>query len=89
METLTNDLLLNLFIKIGHPKLQTRGSGCGAVGKVIASDTRDLRFKLSHQQILFTSSCIEKTKIKKKEAGKSPVKKGYKHSRIASPFIKK
>ena len=30
------------------------------------SDTRDPRFEFSHQQILFTTKCIEKAKIKKK-----------------------
>ena len=28
---------------------QIGGSGCGTVGKVVASDTRDLRFKSSHR----------------------------------------
>ena len=30
------------------------GSGCGSVGRAVASDTRDPRFESSHQQILFT-----------------------------------
>ena len=46
------------------------GSGCGSVGKTVASDTRGLRFESSHRQnlywTLFTDNCIEKTKIKKK-----------------------
>ena len=42
------------------------GIGCGAVGWAFATDTRDLRFKSSHWQILFTFNCIEKTNIKKK-----------------------
>ena len=52
------------------------GSGCGSVGKAVASDTRGLRFESSHPQNLYwtliTVNCIEKTKIKKKEAGNSP-----------------
>ena len=31
-------------------KRTTRGSGCGSVGRVVASDTRGLRFESSHQQ---------------------------------------
>ena len=48
------------------------GSSCGSVGRAVASDTRGPRFEFSHWQILywtlFTVNCIEKTKIKKKEA---------------------
>ena len=50
------------------------GSGCGSVGRVVASNTRDPWFKSSHRQKfsyiehLFTL-CIEKTKIKKKRPG--------------------
>ena len=40
------------------------GSGCDSVGRAVASDTRGLRFKSSHRQILFTINCIEKKKIK-------------------------
>ena len=45
------------------------GSGCGAV----SSNTRDPRFKSSHGQfyrytISCIKNCIERTKIKKKEA---------------------
>jgi len=49
----------------GDVKLQTiLGSGCGSVGRVIASDTRGLRFESCQQQILFVHSVnfIEKTK---------------------------
>ena len=53
-----------------------RGSGCGSVGRAVASDTRDPRFESRHRQTfikhLFTVSCVEKTKIKKKEAGNGP-----------------
>ena len=39
-------------------------SGCGTVGRVVASYTRDLRFESSHQQ--YTITCIGKKKVKKK-----------------------
>ena len=44
------------------------GSGCGSVGRAVASDAISPRFKSSHRQT-FTSDCIEK---KKKEAGDGP-----------------
>ena len=59
-----------------------QGSGCGAVGRAVASDTRGPRFESSHRRNfihVFTINCIEKTKIKKKEAGNGPffLKKNY------------
>ena len=60
-----------------------RGSGCGSVDRAVASDTRDPRFESRHWQTfikhLFTVNCVEKTKIKKKEAGNGPffLKKKY------------
>ena len=55
------------------------GSGCDSVGRAVASDTRDPRFKSSHWQTLiehfFTANCVEKTKIKIKKAGNGPFKK--------------
>ena len=47
-------------------------SGFGSVGRAVASDTRGPRFKSSHRRNcinILTNNCIEKTKIKKKEAG--------------------
>ena len=67
------------------------GSGCYAVGIVVVSNTRDLRFKSNHCQknYLLSTVPIEKTKIKKKEAGRGPIKvvvsvsgRSYKHSAI-------
>ena len=53
------------------------GSDC--VGRAVASDSRDPRFESRHQQTfiehLFTVNCVEKTKIKKKEAVNDPFKK--------------
>ena len=47
-------------------------SGCGSVGRAVASNARCPRFETCHRQTfitdihLFTVNCIEKTKIKKK-----------------------
>ena len=58
------------------PNMNQMGSGCGSVGRAVAFDTRDPRFDSSHQQTfikhLFNVNCVEKTKIKKKEAGNGP-----------------
>ena len=47
------------------------GSGCGTVGRAVASDTRDPRLESSHRQILNlrTVKYIDKTKINKKMPG--------------------
>ena len=50
------------------------GSGCGTVGKAIASNNRDPWFKSNHQQILFTINCIEKTEINKNTPSLSLIK---------------
>ena len=50
-------------------------SGCGSVGRAVASRAKGPQFESSHWQTfkmdihLFTFNCIEKTKIKKKRAG--------------------
>ena len=53
------------------------GSGYGKVDRALESDTRDLRFESRHRQHYLPStvlkSCVEKTKIKKKEAGNGPI----------------
>ena len=38
-------------------------SGCGAVGRAVASDNRDPWFESSHQQGYFTINCIQKLKF--------------------------
>ena len=56
--------------KEARKKLSNYGSGCGSVGRAVASDTRGPQFESSHRQNFintFTINCIEKTKIKKKE----------------------
>ena len=55
------------------------GSGCGSVGRAVASDTRDPRFESSHRQIYIyilniCLLCIEKMKIKKKRPGMAHLK---------------
>ena len=55
-------------------------SGCGSVGGAVASDTRGPWFKSSHRQVFISNIClpivvcIEKTKIKEKEAWNGPFK---------------
>ena len=57
--------------------IQKRGSGCGSVGRAVATDSRGLRFESSHQHkfILNNVYCqlIEKTKIKKKRPDIGPI----------------
>ena len=50
-------------------KNNSLGSGCGSVGRVVASNTRDPQFESSsHRQILFTINCIKDVlKIRKKK----------------------
>ena len=46
------------------------GNGCDSVGRVVASETRDPRFKLSYGQISFAINCIAKNvRCKKKMSG--------------------
>ena len=56
-----------------------KGSGCGSVGKAVASDNRGPRFKPSHRRSFYWAllivSCVEKTKIKKKRPGMAHFKK--------------
>ena len=57
------------------------GSGCGSVGRGVASDTRGPRFESGHRQIfifkehLFTLNCVLKRQNKEKEARNGPFKK--------------
>ena len=50
------------------------GSGCGAVGRVVISNSRDPRFE--SKIYIYYLNCIEKTNVKKKEAGNGPFFKG-------------
>ena len=52
------------------------GSGCGAVGRAVASDTRGPGFKSSHRQLLLNIYLLltvcRKDENKEKEAGSGP-----------------
>ena len=56
------------------------GSGCGSVGRAVASDTRGPRFESSHQRIFIKNiylhivNCVKKTKIKIKRPGMAHLK---------------
>ena len=56
--------------------MMCQGSGCGSVGRAVASDIRGPRFNPAIGRIyvenLFTINFIEKTKINEKEAGNGP-----------------
>ena len=51
------------------------GSGCGAVGRAVASDTRGPGFESSHWQLLLNIYYCRKDENKEKEAGNGPFKK--------------
>ena len=57
-------------------KISQKGSGCGSVGRVVASDTRGPQFESSHRQnllnICLLSTVYWKDKNKEKEAGNGP-----------------
>ena len=73
------------------------GSGCGSVGRAVASDTGGPRFESSHGKLLyltlrflFTVNCNEKTKIKKKMVGMAHFFKKRRYSNVrnrVSPFV--
>ena len=49
-----------------------RGSGCGSVGTVVASDTRVPRFESRHQQNFIDQLYNRKDENKEKKAGNGP-----------------
>ena len=55
--------------------MQVLGSSCGSMGRVVASDNRDLRFESSHKQILFSNKLklYLKDENMEKEAWNSPI----------------
>ena len=74
--TVDTSSLLGLKITIKNIKL---GSGCGSVGRVVASDTRGPQFESSHRQkiiyilnICLLSIVYWKDDNKEKEAGNGP-----------------
>ena len=62
--------------KIFTSKYKSWGSGCGAVGRGVASDTRGPGFKSSHRQLLLNIYLLltvcRKDENKGKEAGNGP-----------------
>ena len=55
------------------PNLQL-GSSCGSVVRAVASNTRGPLIESSHRQdLIYLLLTVEKTKIKKKVAGKGPI----------------
>ena len=62
--TIAQQTLIKSGAKISHC------SGCGSVGRAVASDTRGLQFESSQKckywTFVYCQMCIEKTKIKKK-----------------------
>ena len=48
------------------------GSGCGSVGRAVASNTRDPRFESRHRQSFIYQLYIRKDENKEKEAGNGP-----------------
>ena len=68
--------LRSLFRFFWLPAITTFGSGCGSVGRAVASNTRGMQFESSHWQkfiyiehFVYCQLCIRKTKIKKKRPG--------------------
>ena len=57
-------------------RLKMVGSGCGAVGRAVASNSRGLQFKSSHQKKIILNNVYcqldWKDKNKEKEAGNGP-----------------
>ena len=59
-----------------YKRYTIRGSGCGAVGREVTSDTRGPRFESSHRQLLLNIYLLltvcRKDENKEKEAGNGP-----------------
>ena len=53
-------------------KLATWGSGCGAVGRAVASNTRDTRFQSSRRQFNLLSIVLNKLYRKDENKEKGP-----------------
>ena len=75
----TMNISLTANINIYTYKHLDKGSGCGAVGRVVASDTRGPGFESSHRQLLLNIYLLltvcRKDENKEKEAGNGPFKK--------------
>ena len=55
-------LLKSTFLNCSSKTQLVLGSGCGSVGRAVASNTRGPQFESSHQQFYLYWQCIEKTK---------------------------
>ena len=67
-------------VSLSISKELTQGSGCGAVGRAVASDTRGPRFESSHRQkficilnICFLSTVCWKDENKEKRGQEWPI----------------
>ena len=63
---------------LGRSLCGTMGSGCGSVGRAVASDTRGPRFESSHRQKFILNICLlstvySKDENKEKDAGDGPL----------------
>ena len=57
------------------------GSGCGSVGRVVASDTRDPRFESSHRLIYLLLAVLKRRKKKKRPGVAHFLKKCFRFGR--------
>ena len=66
-----------------------RHSGCGSVGRTVASDTIGPRLESNHQSKLFlpTINSIEKTKIIKKMLGMAELKKTKLYTQFCIAYL--
>ena len=81
LDCLTTQILQPMFLSkyaVAIVRFQ-QGSGCGAVGRAVASATRGPGFDSSHRQLLLSSYLLltvcRKDKNKEKETGNGPFKK--------------
>ena len=69
-----------IYYRRGFIRFATKGSGCGSVGRAVASNSRGPRSKSSHRQIFIWNIYCQlywKDKNKEKEAGNGPFKKRF------------
>ena len=73
------DLITTVMVQTERGRTVALGSGCGSVGRAVASNNRDLWFESGKWQISLTCNCVENTKIKMKEDGNGKIKKNLTH----------
>ena len=64
-----------------------RGSGCGSVGRAVASYTRDPRFKSRHRQNFTYQLYNRKDKNREKEAGNGPALKKLNPTQVSGAMF--